>query len=173
MSLAPPGANPARAAFTLLELLSVITIIAVLSGIVIGAGRRAAESGRIARAKAELAVLGAALENYRRVHGDYPRTEDEAQLLRALLGRRGPVADTAVNGRGLIEAARFTIAGDVLLDPWGRAYVYAYKTTAPWSNPGYVLYSAGPDGREFGRLLAGGFPDAAGAGNADNIQANH
>ena len=173
MTLAPPGANPARAAFTLLELLSVIAIIALLAGIVIGAGRRAAESGRIARAKAELAVMGAALENYKRIYGDYPRTEDEAQLLRALLGRRGPVADTVITGRTLIEAARFTIAGDVLLDPWGRAYVYAYKTAAPWSNSSYVLYSAGPDGRENPRLLAGGFPDAGGAGNEDNIHANH
>jgi general secretion pathway protein G len=173
MSLAPPGANPARAAFTLLELLSVITIIALLAGLVIGVGRRAAESGKVARARAELAVLGAALESYKRTHGDYPRTEDEAQLLRALLGRRGPVAEKAIDGRALIETARFTIAGDVLLDPWGQSYVYFYKTTAPWSNSSYVLYSAGPDGRENPRLLAGGFPDAAGAGNADNIHANH
>lgn len=173
MSLAPPGANPARAAFTLLELLCAITIIALLAGIVTGGGRRAAESGKIARAKAELAVLGVALENYRRTHGDYPRTEDEAQLLRALLGRRGPVADTVINGRALIEPARFAIAGDVLLDPWGLAYVYTYKSTAPWSNSSYVLYSVGPDGRENPRLLAGGFPDAAGAGNADNIHASH
>jgi general secretion pathway protein G len=173
MSLAPPGANPARAAFTLLELLSVITIIALLAGIVIGVGRRAAESGRIARAKAELAVLGAALENYKSSYGDFPRTDDEAQLLRALLGRRGPVADTNINGRSLIEPVRFTVAGDVLLDPWGRAYVYEYKTTAPWRNSRYVLYSAGPDGRENSRLLAGGFPDAGGEGNADNIHANH
>jgi general secretion pathway protein G len=173
MSLAPPGANPARAAFTLLELLSVITIIAVLAGIILGAARRAAESGKIARTKTELAVLGAALENYRRIQGDYPRTEDEVQLLRALLGRRGPAADTAIAGRALLEAARFTIAGDVLVDPWGQAYVYAYKSTAPWSNSSYVLYSIGPDGRENPRLLAGGFPDAGGAGNADNIHAHH
>ncbi len=37
-------------------------------------------------------------------------------MLRAVLGRRGPVADTVITGRTLIEAARFTIAGDVLLE---------------------------------------------------------
>jgi len=173
MTLAPPGAKPARAAFTLLELLSVIALIALLAGIVIGSGRRAVETGRIARAKAELAVLGAALENYRRTYRDFPRTEDEARLLGALLGRRGPVADTPITGRAWIEPARFAIADDVLLDPWGHAYVYAYKSTTPWSNSSYVLYSAGPDGRENPRLLAGGFADPAGAGNEDNIHANH
>jgi general secretion pathway protein G len=168
MSLAPPGANRTRAAFTLLELLSVLTVIALLAGLVLGAGRRAVETGKIARTKAELALLGAALENYKRTYGDYPRTEDEAQLLHALLGRRGPVADKVIHGRALIETARFTITGDVLLDPWGQAYVYAYKATAPWGNSSYVLYSAGPDGLENPRLLAGGFPDADRAGNVDN-----
>jgi type II secretion system protein G len=173
MTLAPAGANPARAGFTLLELLSVITIIALLMGIGLGAARRAAEAGRVARAKAELAVLGAALENYKRTYGDYPRTEDEAQLLRALLGRRGPSADTVIHGRAFLETARFTIAGEVLVDPWGQPYVYAYHATLPWSNSSHVLYSTGPDRRENPRLLAGGFPDPAGDGNADNIHANH
>lgn len=171
MSLAPPGAKDQRAAFTLLELLSVLAISALLVGIMIGTGRRAAESGKVARARAELAVVGAALETYRRTHGDYPRTDDGAQLLRALLGRRGPVAEADSAGRALIEPERFSITGGVLLDPWGQAYVYAYKTTTPWNNPGYVLYSAGPDGRENPRLLAGGFPDAGAAENADNLPA--
>ena len=60
-SASPSCCVSAISGFTLLELLAVIAIIAVLSGIVIGAGRRASESGKVARAKAELAALGAAL----------------------------------------------------------------------------------------------------------------
>lgn len=161
-----------RQAFTLLELLAVIALIAILAGIVIGVGPRASGAGKTARAKAELVALGAALEAYRLAYGDYPRTDDERQLHRALLGQRGPASDAAITGRALIETARFTIAGDVLLDPWARPYVYAYKSAAPWNNSSYVLYSIGPDGSDSPTLLAGGFPDVAPAVNADNIHAN-
>lgn len=161
-----------RRAFTLLELLAVITIIAILAGIVIGVGRRASEVGRVARAKAELAAIGSALEAYKRLYGDYPRTDDEVQLLRALFGQRGPAADAAITGRALLETARFTIVGDVLLDPWERSYVYAYKTQPLWTNSSYVLYSIGPDGTDSPALLTGGFPDVATPANLDNIHAN-
>lgn len=180
MTLAPPGANHHRAAFTLLELLAVIAIIAILGTILIGMGRRAVEAGKSARARAELALLAAALDGYQRVHGDYPRTGDAASLLQSLLGRRGP-AGAALSGGSLIELARFSPEGardphvDAavrLVDPWGQPYRYAYRSEQPWTNPSYVLYSLGPDGRDFSRLLAGGFPDPAGEGNADNLQAN-
>jgi general secretion pathway protein G len=167
-------------AFTLLELLAVIGLIAVLSGIVLGAGRRAIETGRSSRAKNELAVLAAALESYRLRCGDYPRTEDTASWLQALIGRRGPLNDE-ITMPALIELAKFTTAGQrdpftdasaVLVDPWGVTYRYAYRSRSPWSNPSYVLYSTGPDGHDTGTLLAGGFVDPAAEGNADNICAN-
>ena len=169
MPKAPPGATSKRAAFTLLELLAVISLIAVLAGIVLGVGRRASEAGKTARAKAELAALAAALESYRGAYSDYPQTDNEARLLQSLIGRRGP-GNAVINGRVLLEAARFTTAGSrdpfsdssaVLVDPWGQAYVYAYRTgPSDWTNPAYVLYSIGPDGRDSAALLPGGFADA-------------
>lgn len=181
MTQAPPGATGRRAAFTLLELLAVITLIAVLAGLVLGVGRRASESGKSARARAELAALSAALENYRRLHGDFPQTDDEPRLLQSLIGKRGPTG-LAVNGRAMLELARFTTAGALdpfsnaaaeLIDPWGQPYVYAYKKPASgWTNSGYVLHSAGPDGRDSAALQPGGFVDPIPPENADNIQAN-
>lgn len=167
----PSTRECAACAFTLLELLAVITIIAILSGIVIGVGRHAAATGQTARAKAELAALSAALETYKRSYGDYPQTGDEAQLLQSLMGKRGPKGDE-IQGRSLLETARFSLTGDVLLDPWDRPYVYAYKTTTAWKNSSYVLYSVGPDGTGSSALPAEGFPDVALPANADNVHAN-
>jgi len=187
MSPAPPGATAKRAAFTLLELLAVITIVALLAGLMLGVGRRASEAGKISRAKAELAALSAALESYRRTYGDYPRTDDEARLLQSLLGKIGP-RDVLINGRALLETARFVIArpaspdtpadsfsetGAVLLDPWSQPYVYVYKVPAGgWTNSGYVLYSLGPDGKDTPALLPGGINDSTPRENADNLHAN-
>lgn len=171
----------ASRAFTLIELLTVIAIIAVLAGIVIGVGKRASESGKIARTKAELAALSTALESYKRQYGDYPRTgaaanrvifEEDVEdvvapddghgiLFNALAGKRAPnVLLSVMDGRALVDFALFTLAvpnalpemgnttqhANAFLDPWGRRYVYYYKTNTNWSNPSYVLYSVGPDG---------------------------
>ena len=101
-------------------------------------------------------------------------------MLQALVGRRGPTGDAITSGP-VIEVARFHvgIGGDPflnetveLLDPWAEPYGYAYKSELPWSNPSYVLYSAGPDGVAGAALLAGGFPDYLHAGNGDNLWAN-
>jgi len=175
-----PAVRPGRRAFTLLELLVTLALIAILAGLVLSAGRRAGEASRSARARAELAALAAALENYQRIYGDYPRTNNSAQLLQSLLGRRGPL-NTAMTGRSLIETARFTTVGAldplvdtaaVVADPWGQPYRYAYRSQSPWSNSSYVLYSIGPDGRDSGTLLLGGYPDPMPVENLDNIYAN-
>jgi general secretion pathway protein G len=186
MFSAPPGAGPGRAAFTLLELLAVLAIIVLLAALAVGVGRRGSTAGKVARAKAELVAISAALESYRRAHGDFPRTDDEARLLQSLLGRNTPLgANTA--GPAFLEAAKFSTARPVtpataadpvaildavLLDPWGQPYVYAYRSQAPWTNPGFVLYSIGPDGKDSATLLVGGLIDTAPQENADNIYAN-
>lgn len=181
------GASGARRGFTLLELLAVIAVIAVLTGLVIGVGRRASEAGKTARAQAELAVLAAALEDYQRQYGDYPRTNDASRLLQSLLGRMGPWGDP-VDGPVRLEVAKFAIAlpsapdllldplvaaDALLLDPWNQPYRYVYRVPAGgWTNSSYELYSIGPDGADAPTLLAGGFIDAAAAANADNLYAN-
>ena len=166
--------------FTLLELLVVLGVIAILSSIVLGVGRHAAESGKVARARVELAALSAALDSYKLAYGDYPRTNQPAHLLQSLIGKRGPDYQS-LTGPALIETARLTITAGLdpfsdetaeLLDPWDHPYRFAYKAQTPWTNPTFVLYSAGPDGSDVATLMSGGFPDATAPGNADNLNAN-
>ncbi len=184
----------------MLELLAVIAIIAVLAGIVLGVGRRATEAGKTARAKAELAALSAALEAYRRTYGDYPRILSDSHstdtaagqaLYAALNGQRGPqlsAANFPAQQRVLLELSRFTLASptaadtaaNLVLDPWGNPYRYAYNPGAGWKYSSFVLVSAGPDGNMTLPIPGDGLISAAYEAtqldgrplNLDNIYAN-
>lgn len=173
-----------RDAFTLIELLTVIAIIGILAGIVIGVGRRASESGREARAKVELSAISTALESYKRQYGDYPRTNQPEQMLQALIGK----VDANLNlvsqqSRVLLDLALFTTKPEIdpltnttvrLVDPWGNAYAYVYKIpSSGWTNPSAIIYSSGPDGLDDPSLVNGGFPKVDSAANLDNIYASN
>jgi type II secretory pathway pseudopilin PulG len=66
-----PGPVAFRA-FTIFELLVVITIILVLVGLVLAASGYVQTKSKRSRAEAELAALSAALENYKADNGIYP-----------------------------------------------------------------------------------------------------
>jgi prepilin-type N-terminal cleavage/methylation domain-containing protein len=164
--------------FTLLEIIIVIVVIAMMAGVAIGAGRHAIDTGRRAQARAELAAISSALEDYRRRCGDYPRTHECHRLVQSLLGRAAPDGSDAAMPQ-LLELSRLQLSADpffdpgaVLLDPWSFAYRYVYRSQEPWTNPRYVLYSAGPDGDDHPFLIQGGFPDRTAAANRDNIHAS-
>lgn len=149
-------------AFTLIELLTVIAIIAILAAITFGVVRGVNERAAIGQAKAELASLAQALESYKLQYGDYPRTADAAVFLQSLIGKKGPKGDL-MTGKTFIEISKLTLntSGDpfttatlLLVDPWGRQYNYYYKDTTSWTAPGYVLMSTGPDGYLYGTSVA-------------------
>jgi general secretion pathway protein G len=61
-----------EAAFTLIELLIVMSIIIILAGITIGTIGYVQKKGARSRAEAEIAAMSAALENYKADNGVYP-----------------------------------------------------------------------------------------------------
>jgi len=108
-------------------------------------------------------------------------------LFNALTGKRGPGATLAqINGRVLVELAKFALQdpaalpasggsaqlANAFVDPWERRYLYAYKTDSTWKNPSFLLWSAGPDGKDSATLAVGGYPDLAAPENVDNIWVN-
>ena len=62
-----------QSAFTLIELLTVITLIVILAGIAFGGIKSAKTRANLARARSDLAALVGALEDYKRYYGDYPQ----------------------------------------------------------------------------------------------------
>lgn len=190
-------------AFTLIELLTVIGIIAILSAITFGVVKGVQERAAIGQAKTELAILAQALEAYKLQYGDYPQmgaaanavagttaasaTDGPGILFNALTGKRGPLStNTIINGRSYLELSKLSLqdtstaglpktgaeqVANAFFDPWGRRYVYYYKTSSAWVRPVYVLVSAGPDG-VVTAPTAGGDPQAGVSANVDNLYAN-
>jgi len=141
-------------AFTLVELLAVVALMALLLGITLGSLRGSKEQAAVGRARSELAVLSQALEDYRREYGDYPQTADTPEkLYQALIGRLGPTG-ASISGRSLLDGVQIALhdplhPGDVanhLVDPWGNSYRYVYFIRQAGTEPvrrGRVLYSLG------------------------------
>ena len=123
-----------RAGFTLIELLVVMVIIGLLAGFVAPQYFSQVSKSERKVARAQLAELEKALDQFRLDVGRYPSTE---QGLAALVNR--PSNLSKWDGPYLRKA--------VPLDPWGRPYVYAQ----PGANGAeFDLVSWGKDGQPGG-----------------------
>ena len=69
-----------RAAFTIIELLTVMGIILLLAGLVLGVAGHAQGKASQARAQAEIQALSAAIESYKIDNGTYPESSDTDAL---------------------------------------------------------------------------------------------
>jgi len=123
----------AKKAFTLIELMIVVIIIAALSAMVVPRLSNRSEQAKIVVAEADInSNIGLALKLYKLDNGRYPTT---AQGLKALLTQPSS-SPTPKNWNGPY------LENDPL-DPWKVEYVYKSPGT---NNPdGYDLYSLGPD----------------------------
>lgn len=126
-----------RAAFTLIEILVVIVVIAILATLVAPNVFQHVGAAKDATAKSQIEMLGAALDAYRLDAGAYPSTQ---QGLQALV--ETPSIDAPPNWRGPY------LRKAVPLDPWGRPYVYLAPGEVNVN--GYDLLSYGADGQPGG-----------------------
>ena len=124
-----------RPAFTLIEMLVVIAIIATLAAVVAPQVFRNVGDAKQSAAKSQIEIFALALDAYRLDNDQYPSTDQGLAALRIA----PTTGDLPRNWRG--PYLRKTVP----LDPWGRAYVYV----APGKvNVGtYDLYSLGRDGK--------------------------
>ena len=72
--------RPFISGFTLLELMTVLAVIVVLTGLVVGVAGLVQNKSAKARAGAEIAMLNAAAEAYKSDNGTYPQTDKTDKL---------------------------------------------------------------------------------------------
>jgi general secretion pathway protein G len=121
-----------RSAFTLVEMLLVLVILAVLAAIVIPKFSGRSQQAKETAAQSQISSIEIALDSYEVDTGAYPQGGGG---LSALVDQPSNVQ----NWKGPY------LKKGVPLDPWGNAYIY----TSPGKNnaKGYDLMSVGPDGR--------------------------
>ena len=111
------------AGITLIEMLVVITIIALFSAVAYQRLAPSLDRGRVAAAQAQIEALRGALTTYNIEHGNFP-TEEEG-----------------------LAAVRPYLQKDIPLDPWNNPYVYRFPCE---HGPEPDIMSYGADGQPGG-----------------------
>ncbi len=152
----------AKSAFTLIELMAVMTIIAILAGLVIGIASYAQRSAAEKQAKAEIKSMESAIESFKLDNGYYPTSS---------IARCVAPTDAVINswllyqqiGQGSNPAGKIyfpfspkqiqvvsTNTFPCIVDPFGNAYGYFCQTASYNSSQtnkvSFDLWSFGADG---------------------------
>src|SRR6185369_17913085 len=93
--------------FSLIELLTVIAVLAILTSISIGMVRGARNRANIARARGDLAAFTTALEEYKRLYGDYPQLGEFSQAPATPTGQSTTLPNGAGPGLSTAQAKLF------------------------------------------------------------------
>nr|CAA9267211.1 hypothetical protein AVDCRST_MAG63-2810 [uncultured Armatimonadetes bacterium] len=130
-----------RRAFTLIELMVVILILAILAALVVPRVVGRTSDAKRAKAASDISTLSSLLQQYRVDNDSYPSSEDGLNALRV------QPAD-ARNWRGPYTSK------EIPTDPWGNEYAYE---------------SPGPDGQDFLILSYGEDGAPGGEGDASDL----
>jgi len=118
-----------RRAFTLVEMLLVVTIIGILAALVIPKIVGRSEQARQTAARADLSSIKTALDAFEVDNGFYPKAIQDLVL----------APNNAKNWHG-------PYLDKIPQDPWGNNYVYYFP--GKHNTGSYDLLSVGPDGKE-------------------------
>jgi type II secretory pathway pseudopilin PulG len=141
-----------RAAFTILELLIVITIIIALAGLILATVGYVQKKGARSRAEAEMAGMSAALESYKADNGIYPNTSNTTSFTPSDSNQANYKAASldlyqALTGQ---NADGTSIAGQKNYMAFKSATVGRADMTSDVSTGNQVLYIRDPFGNSYG-----------------------
>ena len=128
-------------AFTLIELLLVLIILAVLAGIAVPIYTGQSKKAKAQATRASISNIESALQAFEIAIDRFPTTEEG---LDALI--HPPQASDGS------QPAKFLKSDTVPTDGWGRPFLYRSPSNVDPAN-GYDLWSAGEDGRDDGGCL--------------------
>ena len=138
------------AAFTLIELMAVITIIVILAGLVVGGLGYVQDKQANSKAKIQMALLSKAIQDYQSDMGKYPPSEDSTdglgqsdELFKALYWDSDDDGEGAAVGTGAGDEDQKIYLGELnpatnkqgwtsgtasartkIVDPWNNEYRY-------------------------------------------------
>jgi general secretion pathway protein G len=129
------ASGSAARAFTLIELMLVMVILATLAALVVPKFAGQSQKAKVKAAIVDISTIEGAIDTFEIGCGRFPATEEGLQALvqppMSVKGWEGPYLK-----RGLPK------------DPWGNPYIY--HCPGQHNVSGYDLYSFGPDGQEGG-----------------------
>jgi prepilin-type N-terminal cleavage/methylation domain-containing protein len=160
------------ASFTLIELLTVMVIIAILAALVLSAASAVWNKASRSRAASEIQAMSTAFEGYKTDNGIYPQTtnalvtttyaasdgtgtlyQQNSQIVYLALSGQTNFTDTPVAGIKVYMSFKRNQVGDAsagsyVKDPWGYSYGYSTLTntagTAPYNGNGFFdVWSTG------------------------------
>ncbi|EDY21157.1 hypothetical protein CfE428DRAFT_1450 [Chthoniobacter flavus Ellin428] len=162
--------SPRNAAFTLVEMITVIAIIAILAGLILAVNTVAQKKAGLSRAETEIKEISVAIENYKTDNGGYPQ---DPNLTDTLDPRNASVATSVTNPQGAVaQSSRFLyeqLSGDTdgdgtigngsdtgknyAPDFWKPTHLGGTKNGSGKVAP--VLYIMDPFGNPYGYSTAG------------------
>lgn len=122
-----------RRGFTLIELMVVISVMAILIGISLPYMKGMQDEGKSAKAAGELRTLAIAIESY------YIHNSNQYPSQR--------IGTPSANWQNVLTLATPTLVKKPLKDPFKSSQEYSYVTSADVSGSEYyVVFSVGPNG---------------------------